>query len=256
MINQKKLDLTGKSIVFLSMLYITLFLASMTVGYKIVIFGKQLYCASILIFPLLFPLSDALAEIYGASIAKSMIFYTIISEIIFVTLTNAAISLPSPDTFINQSSYDFIVGGYVHILMANSIAMIVSFYLNVYFINKWRILLHGKHYYWRSLGATAIGEISYTIITNIIAYYNVLPWQDTANIIFSDYIFKFIYSMIILYPGALFVAHIKNKYGIEGYSKTFNPFQEKSNETITDFNQYKKTKRQFQSVQLSDKSTK
>jgi uncharacterized integral membrane protein (TIGR00697 family) len=243
-----------KNIVLLSMLYMALFLASMTVGYKIVIFGKQLYCASILIFPLLFPLSDALAEIYGVSIAKSMIWYTIISEAVFVTLTNTAISLPSPQNWHHQEAYNFIVGGYIHILIANSTAMIVSFYLNVYFINKWRILLQGKHYYWRSLGATAIGEIIYTIITNAIAYVNVLPWNDIFNIILSDFSLKLIYSIIILYPGALLVTHIKSKYGISGYSKIFNPFKQELNEKVVDFSQYQKTRTSL--VPSSDRSAK
>jgi uncharacterized integral membrane protein (TIGR00697 family) len=251
--NEEKL-IPGKNIVLLSMLYMALFLASMTVGYKIVIFGKQLYCASILIFPLLFPLSDALAEIYGATIAKTMIWYTIISEAVFVGLTNAAISLPSPETWHHQAAYNFIVGGYIHILLANSIAMITSFYLNVYFINKWRILFQGKYYYWRSLGATAIGEIIYTIITNLIAYCNVLSWHEIFNIIVSDYGFKLIYSMIILYPGALLVTRTKAKYGILGYSNTFNPFKQEPNEKIADFAQYKKTRSLF--VQSSNRSAK
>lgn len=173
---QRSSTIPGQRIVLISMIYMALFLASMTVGYKIVIFGNHLYCASILIFPLLFPLSDALAEIYGAQIAKSMIVYTIIGEIIFVSMTNTAIHLPSPTTWHHQEAYDFIVGGYIHILAANAIAMIASFYLNVYFINRWRILLQGRYYYWRSLGATAIGEISYTILTNAIAYFGVLSW--------------------------------------------------------------------------------
>ena len=234
----------GKSIVLLSMLYMALFIASMTVGYKIVIFGKQLYCASILIFPLLFPLSDALSEIYGARIAKSMIFYTIICEIIFVALTNIAISLPSPATWHHQNSYNFIIGGYIYILSANSIAMIVSFYLNVYLINKWRIMLDGKYYFLRSLGATAIGEISYTIITNIITYFNMLPFGDILNIIFSDYLFKLLYSVVILYPSSLIVVYVRSKYGMIRYSENFTPFKT-NGAKITNLTQYKKTKHQL-----------
>lgn len=234
----------GKSIVLLSMIYMALFIASMTVGYKIVIFGKQLYCASILIFPLLFPLSDALSEIYGAKIAKTMIFYTIICEIIFVALTNFAISLPSPETWHHQHAYDFIVKGYIHILIANSIAMIISFYLNVYLINKWRILLDGKYYFLRSLGATAIGEVSYTIITNIIAYIHMYTFNDILNIILSDYLFKLVYSIIILYPSSLVVVYVRSKYGMIRYSENFTPFKT-SNAKITDIKQYKKTKRQL-----------
>jgi uncharacterized integral membrane protein (TIGR00697 family) len=222
---QKHILAPQKSVILISMLYMTLFFASITVGYKIVIFGTQLYCASVLIFPLLFPLSDALSELYGASIAKSMIWYSAICEAVFVVLTTAAIHLPSPSSWSHQDAYNFLVGGYMHILFANVTAMVLSFYLNVIFLNKWRILSRGKYYYLRSIGATAIGEISYTIITNIIAYVGVLSWADIFNIIISDYLFKLVYSVIIAYPGALFVIHFKRKYKISNYSGQFNPFQ-------------------------------
>ena len=74
---QNRINPPEKLIVLLSMLYMSFFFASFTVAYKIVAFGHELYCASILIFPLLFPLSDALAEIYGPEIAKNIIWYTI-----------------------------------------------------------------------------------------------------------------------------------------------------------------------------------
>jgi uncharacterized integral membrane protein (TIGR00697 family) len=213
-----------RAVIFISMLYMTLFFASITVGYKIVIFGNQLYCASVLIFPLLFPLSDALAELYGSGIAKSMIWYSAICEAIFVMLVNAAVRLPSPSLWHHQDAYNFLAGGYAHILFANVTAMILSFYLNVIFLNKWRILSGGRYYYLRSVGATAVGEIAYTIITNIIAYFGILSWGDVFNIIVSDYFFKLVYSIVVAYPGALFVIHIKNKYNINSYSNEFNPF--------------------------------
>jgi uncharacterized integral membrane protein (TIGR00697 family) len=182
-----------------------------------------------LIFPLLFPFSDALADIYGSQIAKSLIWYTAICETIFVLLTNAGIHLPSPSSWHHQNEYNFLVGGYAHILFANVSAMVISFYLNVNLLNKWRILSKGRYYYLRSLGATAVGEISYTIITNIIAYTGMLKWDEILNIIFSDYIFKLIYSVIIAYPAALFVVQIKMKHGVKNrYSNNFNPFQYKN----------------------------
>lgn len=213
---QKEIAKPTELVILLSMIYITLFFASATVGYKIVVFGRELYCASILIFPLLFPFSDALAEIYGSKIAKNLIWYTVLCEIIFVLLTNVAIHLPSPLTWHHQAEYNFLVGGYIHILLANVSAMIISFYLNVNLLNKWKILLRGKHYYLRSLGATAVGEASYTIISNIIAYFGVLHWNEITNIIISDYLLKMVYSLIIAYPAALFVSYIKMKYGAAG----------------------------------------
>ncbi|KTC84543.1 MULTISPECIES: queuosine precursor transporter [Legionella] len=224
-----------KPIVLLSMLYMSLFFASVTVGYKIVAFGNQLYCASVLIFPLLFPFSDALTEIYGVQIAKSMVWYTVICEAVFVGLTNVAIRLPSPPNWHHQAKYDFFIGGYTHILLANATALIVSFYLNILLVNKWRILLKGKHYYMRSLGATAVGEVTYTIITNAITYYGVLRWQETANIIISDYLVKLVYSAIIAYPAALLVVYLKVKYKIDNTQVVFNPFMKNKIVKIADY---------------------
>lgn len=239
---QTKINPPGKLIVLLSMLYMSLFFASITVAYKIVAFGHELYCASILIFPLLFPFSDALAEIYGPEIAKSMVWYTIICEAIFVLLTNVAIHLPSPPNWHHQAEYNFFVGGYVHVLMANVTALLISFYLNVFLLNKWRILLKGKYFYLRSLGATAVGEISYTIITNVIAYFGILSWSEISNIIVSDYIVKLVYSAIIAYPAAVLVAYVKVKYSSEEYSSGFNPFSYKAINKVVDLTNYTKNK--------------
>jgi uncharacterized integral membrane protein (TIGR00697 family) len=243
----------GKSIVLLSMVYMSLFFASITVGYKIVVFGNHLYCASILIFPLLFPFSDALAEIYGAHIAKSMVWYTVICEALFVGLTNIAIRFPSPSNWHHQAEYNFFIGGYTHILLANATALIVSFYLNIILINKWRVMLKGRHYYLRSLGATAIGEISYTIITNSIAYYGILSWQDIANVIVSDYLVKLVYSAIIAYPAAFLVVYVKMKYRLDDSHINFNPFAKKANKVV-DLANY--TQRRFMNVtgQAKDES--
>lgn len=229
--------LPGKQIVFLSMLYMSLFFASTTVGYKIIIFGNEIGCASIFIFPLLFPLSDALAEIYGSEIAKSMVWYTIICEAIFVFLTKTAIMLPSPSSWHHQAEYDFLIGGYTQILIANSTALFVSFYLNVHFISKWRTILKGKHFYLRSLGATAIGEITYTVITNVIAYYHVLTWKQILNLMIFNYGFKLVYSIVLAYPAALFVAHTKLKYKTN--NQTSNPFEKFDSKKVIDFSDYK-----------------
>ena len=94
----------------------------------------------------------------------------------------------------------------------------------------------------RSLGATAVGEITYTIITNIITYYGVLSWQSTANVIISDYFFKLIYSAIIAYPAALLVVYVKIKYRLDSKQIDFNPFTKKSVKVV-EFSNYTQQKR-------------
>ncbi len=63
----------NRCVLLVGMLFMTVFLASLTVGYKLVSFGREIYCGFVFIFPLLFFFGDGLAEIYGPSIAKYMI---------------------------------------------------------------------------------------------------------------------------------------------------------------------------------------
>jgi hypothetical protein len=210
--------LTPKYLLLGGMLYMSLFLASMTMGYKFVAFGQQLYCGSVFIFPWLFPLGDTIAEFYGPELAKNLVWFTLLCEGIFVFSTNIVIHMPSPSTWHHQSAYNYIIGSYPHILFANAAALFVSTRLNVVALLKWKQLLNGRYYFLRSIGATAIGEIAYTLISNTIAFWGVATYKEVINIMVSDYIFKLIYSIVIAYPLSILVAQLKYNWGISHQS--------------------------------------
>lgn len=213
---QKSLSLLSKVdkefyLIAIGMIYITIFFSSFVMGYKTVEFHGHLLCASVFVFPLLFPINDSLAELLGSKTAYLMIIATIICEFMFSYLTFILASMPSPSHWKNQEIYPLLTSGFIHIAIADSLALALGFFANTYFIGKWGVKLFGRGFFIRSLGATAVGELLFTVSTNLIAF-NILgsaTLTDTFNIIFSDYIFKMAYSFVICVPNAYIVFKIK-----------------------------------------------
>lgn len=61
-------------LIILGMLYATIFFSSFVMGgYKTVSYGGRVLCASVFIFPLLFPINDSIMEIFGVKVSYFMI---------------------------------------------------------------------------------------------------------------------------------------------------------------------------------------
>lgn len=201
-------------LIFLGMLYATIFFSSFVLGYKVVEFDGRILCASVFIFPLLFPINDSITELYGAKVSYLMILAIIICEFLFSILTKTVVLLPSPHNWQNQEMYSNLTSGFMHIAIADSTSLAIGFFANSYFLNKWGLAFYGRGFFIRSLGATAIGELLFTVMTNIITFnsFEVANLKDTINIITSDYIFKMGYSLLICIPNALLVNKIKKVF--------------------------------------------
>ncbi|CZQ03387.1 conserved hypothetical integral membrane protein [Legionella pneumophila] len=180
-------------------------------GYKTVDLNGRILCASVFVFPLLFPINDSLTEIFGEKTSYLMIIATIICEFLFSYITYFLASLPSPALWKNQEIYPVLTSGFLHIAVADSISLAIGFFANTYVLARWGVKIFGKGFFIRSLGATAVGELLFTISTNLITfhYFSVANIWETSNIIISDYVLKMIYSLIICIPNAFVVYKVK-----------------------------------------------
>lgn len=201
----------GAYLVLIGMLYATIFFCSFVMGYKTVELYGRIFCSSVFIFPLLFPLNDSITEILGAKISYLMIIAIIFCEFMFSFITYSLAILPSPLYWKNQEIYPLLTTGFIHIAIADSISLAIGFFTNTYVLDKWGMKWFGSGFFRRSLGATAIGEFLFTISTNVITFhfFSTANLLDTTNIIVSDYILKMSYSFLICIPNAYLVSLIK-----------------------------------------------
>ena len=83
---------------------------------------------------------------------------------IFAFSCAGMISFKTPSGWAYQESYDQVLGKLPRVAIASFLAIFVGAFINAYAISKWKILLRGRYFWLRSLGASAIGEFIFTIV--------------------------------------------------------------------------------------------
>ncbi|MBA3284988.1 MAG: VUT family protein, partial [Nitrosopumilus sp.] len=149
--NFRELDKSAY-LLLIGMLYATIFFCSFIMGYKTVDLYGRILCSSVFIFPLLFPLNDSITELLDARTSYFMIIAIIICEFLFSFITYGLARLPSPLNWQNQELYPLLTSGFIHIAIADSIALAIGFFANTYILDKRGIKWFGRSFFLRSLG--------------------------------------------------------------------------------------------------------
>jgi uncharacterized integral membrane protein (TIGR00697 family) len=214
-------------LILLAMLNACVLSASTSLGYKLTaLFGVHLY-GTTLIFPLTYLLGDVIAEVYGYRISKIIIWQSMICCLVTAALVSIIVYIPGPSDWHHQDAYLSTLGSSLRIAAASAIGVLSGALVNAYAISKWKVLLNGRYFWLRSIGASGIGEAILTIVSVLIGFIGRSNLHDISYIIISAYIFKLSCSVIAAYPATLLVAFLKKHEEIDAYDKNidFNPFK-------------------------------
>lgn len=206
-------------------IYTTIILTSLTLTNKIIEWHGISFSACLITFPLIYVFCDIIAETYGYQESQKLIWVAIISCFIFSLIMQFAITIPSAAYYDNAAAYHQVFAQDLRFTIVACVAIVVGSLVNAYAISKWKILLQGRYFWIRSLGATALGELVNSLIAFPLAFFGTLPIHDIINLMFFSYVIKMLYALFAVYPASLVIAYHKSK-GINAYSKSFdfNPF--------------------------------
>jgi len=214
-----------KYLTFLIMLYLTIMLCSAVLIYKPIEMKFGYASGATITFPLWFVLSDLIAEVYGFKISKKILWTGFFCQFIFSLLCFLLINIPSPPHWAEQHSFDLVLGHLLKITIVAFATIMISGYLNIYLITKWKILLRGKYFWMRSCAASIIGEGIYSVIATSLLQYGMVPLSDIPIIIFWGYSFKICCTVFLATPANLICRFLKKSEGIDIYeASTFYPF--------------------------------
>lgn len=210
----------------IAMLYSTFSIASMVLAYKVIDFWGLMITGSALVMPFRYIIGDIIAEIYGYYVAKRMILYLIICWYVFSLTTIAIIHLPSPADLNHKEAYDLILGKTINTVTATLIAVIIGSNLNIYVVSKWKILVKGKYFWLRSIGSSAVGELTQYAIALPIVYYNMMSPKKIISLVILDFLVQLGFLIMISIPTNFIVFLIKKIENTDIYDTDikFNPF--------------------------------
>lgn len=198
-----------KCLIFLSMLYIGLGFCAELIVYRPVLIGYTSASAGSLISPLWFMLSDVIAELYGYKAAKNMLYCMFIVCFICAGLLFLLIHLPSPQEWHGEKAYDIVLKPLLRVLSASLIGFIVGGFLNIRLLTKWKIMMNGKYFWLRSLGASIIGEIIFTGLGFFIILYGTHFQDNLFSMIFWGVVLKISVNIVFAFPANLLVSFLK-----------------------------------------------
>ncbi|MCD8509423.1 MAG: queuosine precursor transporter [Bacillus sp. (in: Bacteria)] len=177
-------------LVLLAGIFFTALLVSNVISAKLFDIGGIVLTAGILMYPLTFLISDAIAEVYGKAIAKKVIIIGLVMNVLMIGFFYLAISLPPAGYWPMQGEFEAILGAVPRMVAASLIAYFISQMFDVNLFHKLKEKTQGKHLWLRNNGSTMASQLLDSTIFIFIAFYGVMPLSALFAMIGTQYLVK------------------------------------------------------------------
>ncbi|MEQ2024909.1 queuosine precursor transporter [Xenorhabdus szentirmaii] len=156
--------------------------------------------AAIFFYPFTFILVDILNEFYGLRLARKAILFSFTTNILFVLGLMFTAVLPGLREWGLADAYTEIVHSITAVLVASSVAYIVSENVNSWLLCKIKELTNSRYLFIRIITSTTIAAALDSVIFCTLAFYNMLDADTIKTIIFSQFIIKLTYTIVGVGP--------------------------------------------------------
>ena len=213
-------------LIFLAMLYVTIIVVANSLIFRMIEVEHVEISSGIFFIPLWFLLADMMAEVYGYAICKKIIWYALFCCLISGAMWTFTTHLPAPPDWSHFSDYYYIFTKQLQVSVVLFFAVIFGGFINAYLIARWKILTHGKYFWFRCIGASWIGQLFFSIVTVGFNFYDKLPPKKILLYICTAYPDKMLITALLAFPVSIIVSQLKKAENITTIDQgiKFNPF--------------------------------
>lgn len=212
----------------LAISYAGVLLISNIITSKLIVVCGIVLPAAVILFPLVYIMSDVMTEIYGIRLSmvaiKTNAFLNLFMSIIFML----AISIPAPEFWKGQQAFVTVLGNTPRMVIASLIGYFLGDMTNSVSLSIMKVRTKNtifKWFFFRAIGSSLIGQIFDTFAFIFIAFYGVMPTSALFMMAVSQYIAKIGYE-IVCYP--LVSAVVRWWKKVEGIDVYDNQYQKKA----------------------------
>jgi queuosine precursor transporter len=211
----------------IAMLFVTLFFVVNIISQKLVpISDNIMLTAGDFIYPLSYVLSITLTEVYGYAMSRRVIWSAFVCNLLVVAIIMFAVALPAAPAWHGQEHYVAVLGQAPRLLAASFGAFLIGEFIGTYILAKVKIFTSGKYLWFRTIGATSIGQLVDSFVFTMIAFASVVSWHDIMILAMSAYWCKMVYQTLMT-PGVYaFARFLKKHEHVDIFDRhtNFNPF--------------------------------
>ncbi len=203
----------------LSISYAVFMITAQACAYRLLQIGPFITPGGIFVFPATFVISDIISEVYGPTLARRTILFTLIAQAFYSVMPIIVNALPSPPHWHHAGAFTIVFGSSWLVFLSNFTAVLTGMVLNTQLIGRTKLLTRGRFFSIRSLCSSAIGELILTAIIVLIALVPVHGFQIGLKLFINMFLFKMAFSLLMIYPACLLVVALKKADNIDVYEE-------------------------------------
>ena len=176
---------------------VCLIISNIIAGKTFSFFSFVLPCG-VIIFPVVYIINDALAEVYGYEKARRVILLGFAMNLVAVICFQITIWLPAPSFFENSEAFAVVLGSTWRLLVAGFAAYLVGSLVNAKLMTYLKSWDEDKLFF-RCIASTFFGESLDALVYITLAFFGTMPTEALISMIVVQALFKTLYE-IIVYP--------------------------------------------------------
>ena len=191
----------------LGMLFNVCLIAANLLETKVIeVCGLTLTCG-LLVFPVSYIINDCIAEVWGFAKARIIIWSGFAMNFFVVAMGLVAVQLPAAPFWEGEEHFNFVFGMTPRIVVASLLAFLVGSFLNAYVMSRMKLKSRGRHFAFRAIASTLVGETADSLIFFPIAFGGVLGWAELIPLMVAQVVLKSMYEVVVL-PLTAYVVNV------------------------------------------------
>lgn len=215
--NQKQVSV---SFMLMGILFCVCLVASNMLETKVVQLGPVSLTAGFLVFPISYIINDCIAEVWGFKKARLIIWMGFMMNFFVALMGLLAVALPAASYWsANEPHFNFVFSLAPRVTIASFLAFLVGSFLNAYVMSKMKLAMEGKHFSWRAVVSTLVGEGADSLIFFPLAFAGLMPFNEVIKLMVIQVVAKTLYEIIALPLTIRVVKKVKEIEGTDVYDK-------------------------------------
>lgn len=189
-------DKITKGYLVLAVAYIFLLLVSNIMAGKLSLFAGMVFPSAVIIFPLVYVISDLMTEVYGIELSMFLIRVNTICSALMAVLLLILVALPYPDFWKHQEAYATVFFTTPRIILASLCGYYFGDWLNSTILSVLKAKANKLGFAFRSIVSTTVGQVVDTSLFIVIAFTGVVPSEILLQMVIVQYLFKVSYGIL------------------------------------------------------------
>ncbi len=178
--------------------------------------------AGLIVFPVSYIINDCLVEVWGYRRTRLVIWLGFFMNFLFALFGLAADALPGASYWEGEEGFHAIFGLAPRITLASFVAFLAGSFLNAYVMSRMKTMSRGRHFSFRAILSTIVGESVDSLIFFPLALGGVIPWSVMPKLMLAQVIIKTLYEIAVLPVTMRVVNYIKRREKTDVYDKNIS----------------------------------